>query len=413
MLPFHPVANLFPMMDEKDFEELKADIAAHGQREPIWTYQAQIIDGRNRARACEALGIEPKLREWDGQGSLAAFIASLNLCRRHLNNSQRAAIAAELLFLLEAEAKERQRQAGQRHGRGRKVPQKVAGAKGEAREQAARIAGTNRQYVSLAKTIRDAAPDLFAKVKEGKLNLHQARVEMTRQQKREEFAAFAKEHPVGVGGFILFEERPSWSCKNLKPLSVEVRARPEFVARQAEVAGLEKEASRRRREAEKKGRLVREAEEEALRARHQLDRDVRARIAQEHGPLVGFCYTDYRLDAALQEQLDAIDDPEEQRQELLLVLGRCLACETRLPHDSTDAYCSWCLEHRGRSHCQGCGAPLDPEEYYEECRTCLGAEEYARRQRLLKDLEEWIANGGTVDTWFVGQAGAAAEKKEK
>src|SRR6266545_8134410 len=89
-LPFHDVANLFPMMEGKEFEELKADIKAHGQRLPIWTWQGKVIDGRNRHRACRELGIKPKTQEWDGQGSLVAFIWSLNGPRRHLNSSQRA-----------------------------------------------------------------------------------------------------------------------------------------------------------------------------------------------------------------------------------------------------------------------------------------------------------------------------------
>ena len=51
-LPFHPVASLFPLVTGPEYEALKADIAAHGRREPVWTWQGAIIDGRNRYRAC-------------------------------------------------------------------------------------------------------------------------------------------------------------------------------------------------------------------------------------------------------------------------------------------------------------------------------------------------------------------------
>jgi hypothetical protein len=66
MLPFHEVANLFPLLEGKDFEDFKADIATNGQRDDVWTWQGKIIDGRNRARACEDLGVEPCLfvRQW-------------------------------------------------------------------------------------------------------------------------------------------------------------------------------------------------------------------------------------------------------------------------------------------------------------------------------------------------------------
>ena len=40
---------------------------------------------------------------------------------------------------------------------------------GKATEQAARLTGTNRQYVADAKAVKDADPDLFAKVKAGEL----------------------------------------------------------------------------------------------------------------------------------------------------------------------------------------------------------------------------------------------------
>ena len=56
-LPFHPLADLFPLLEGDDFAELVADVQAHGVREPVWLYQGQILDGRNRVRAAEAAGV--------------------------------------------------------------------------------------------------------------------------------------------------------------------------------------------------------------------------------------------------------------------------------------------------------------------------------------------------------------------
>lgn len=95
-MEFHPVANIFPMMSAEELAALKADIQANGLREPIWTQDDQIIDGRNRYNACESLGVEPRFREWDGKGSLVAFVVSLNLIRRHLNETQRGMVGARL-----------------------------------------------------------------------------------------------------------------------------------------------------------------------------------------------------------------------------------------------------------------------------------------------------------------------------
>jgi hypothetical protein len=99
-LPYHEVSTLFPLMIGDAFADLKVDIAEHGQREPAWVYQGAIIDGRNRARACKELGRPLQTREWDGdERDLVPFVVSLNLKRRHLDESQRAAIAAKLANL--------------------------------------------------------------------------------------------------------------------------------------------------------------------------------------------------------------------------------------------------------------------------------------------------------------------------
>lgn len=92
----HPVAALFPMMSGSAFESLKSDIREHGQREAITTWKGMIVDGRNRLRACEELGIEPTVGEMDEDTDPVPWIISLNLHRRHLTESQRAMIASSL-----------------------------------------------------------------------------------------------------------------------------------------------------------------------------------------------------------------------------------------------------------------------------------------------------------------------------
>jgi len=93
----HPVSDIFPPMTDAEYAALKADIEANGQREKVWTFKGALIDGRHRERACRELGLECKTREWDGDESqLTDFIVSLNLHRRHLNESQRALIAARI-----------------------------------------------------------------------------------------------------------------------------------------------------------------------------------------------------------------------------------------------------------------------------------------------------------------------------
>ena len=96
----HPVANVFPMMDREAFEALKADIAEHGQREPVTFWRNQLIDGRNRYLACLELKIEPFTAMIDDDHpDPIGYVMSLNLHRRHLTTSQRAMVAAKLATL--------------------------------------------------------------------------------------------------------------------------------------------------------------------------------------------------------------------------------------------------------------------------------------------------------------------------
>lgn len=110
-LPVHAVANIFPLLRGKDFEDLREDIAKHGQLEPIAIDEhGSIIDGRNRYNACQALGLVPKTQRFSQEdladhGGVTAFIVSKNLRRRHLDASQRAMVASRLATLHRGEAK--------------------------------------------------------------------------------------------------------------------------------------------------------------------------------------------------------------------------------------------------------------------------------------------------------------------
>jgi ParB-like chromosome segregation protein Spo0J len=97
-IPFHPLADVFPLMKGKEFDELVADIKARGLVEPIVTFKGKILDGRNRARACAEAGVKPHYREFVGTDEDArAFVISANIRRRHLTAAQARALIKELL----------------------------------------------------------------------------------------------------------------------------------------------------------------------------------------------------------------------------------------------------------------------------------------------------------------------------
>lgn len=97
---FHPIADIFPLLEGQAFADFVDDIKQHGVREPVTLHpDGRILDGRNRYRACVQLGIEPPTRTWDGVGSPVAFVVSLNLMRRHLDESQRSMVGARIATL--------------------------------------------------------------------------------------------------------------------------------------------------------------------------------------------------------------------------------------------------------------------------------------------------------------------------
>jgi N6-adenosine-specific RNA methylase IME4/ParB-like chromosome segregation protein Spo0J len=166
----HEVAAIFPLMSNEEYRVLVDDIRANGLLEPIWLYKDKIIDGRNRWKACQELGVKPICREWHGQGSLISFVVSRNLARRHLTSSQKAVVALEIERQLAKEARAQQ---------GARTDLLQTIAKGfqpiNAATQAATIVGTNRQYVSDAKRIQRTVPTLLNAVQNGTFTIPEAR----------------------------------------------------------------------------------------------------------------------------------------------------------------------------------------------------------------------------------------------
>ena len=161
----HPAADLFPLMQGAEFEALVRDIAEHGLREAIVLHEDQILDGRNRYRACEQAGVKPRFAQWDGKGSPVAYVISLNLKRRHLDETQRAMIGARAEPMFAEEAALR---VGGRPAKGTANLPEVS--KGEAREKAAQQVNVSPRSVQAAKTVlADGTPELVAACDAGKV----------------------------------------------------------------------------------------------------------------------------------------------------------------------------------------------------------------------------------------------------
>ena len=154
LLPLHPLCTLFPKMDAETFRAFVQDIADHGLNRPIVTLGGHVLDGRNRQDACAELGLVPDLVEFDGDDPLA-FVLSENLARRHLTESQRAMIAAQLVNWEKG------------------VNQHNSGSANLQTRQAARALSISERAVAAARAIRrEGAASLIDAIRDGRVTVH-------------------------------------------------------------------------------------------------------------------------------------------------------------------------------------------------------------------------------------------------
>ena len=104
----HEAAELFPMMGDADYKQLKKDIALNGLKSDLvfigtGSNDRELLDGRNRLKAMQELGIDWEafcfVEHPDNIPDPVGYVVSLNLHRRHLTDSQRAMIAANIANL--------------------------------------------------------------------------------------------------------------------------------------------------------------------------------------------------------------------------------------------------------------------------------------------------------------------------
>jgi hypothetical protein len=163
-LQTHPAAELFPAMTGHPFEELKEDIGQHGLSEPITLLDGKILDGRNRYRACRELGIEPRFAYFPGADPIA-YVISKNLKRRHLDEGQRASIAAKLETLTH----------GQRKDYAQQAETQTCVSAPVTRAEAAELLNVSQRSVCSAKAAhKQGVPELVQALDQGKVSVSTA-----------------------------------------------------------------------------------------------------------------------------------------------------------------------------------------------------------------------------------------------
>lgn len=230
----HPAANAFPMMDEKRYVELVADIRAHGQRVPCVLCSdngvLRLLDGRNRAKACEVLGIEPLTEIYSGNPW--SYVWSMNGTRRDLVADQRYLIwkfvnensegwqnekrrIAEQANAKRAEATKAQPRTddGKRLAEGQVVQHSVAlpADKHKSQSTAAKLSNTNAGAVARGDKLAKVRPDLAEKVRMGSVKPADAYRQMKRDEiveSLESVAAVEAKKASGVYDVIVID--PPW-----------------------------------------------------------------------------------------------------------------------------------------------------------------------------------------------------------
>lgn len=190
--------NIFPEAKAEEYNRLLDDIKSNGydKTQPITIYQGEIIDGWNRQRACNEIGIKPEYVTFAGtDGEAIAFVMRTNK-RRNLNSGQWACIAAEAddLLAVIAKATEEERRAiqaaslrethAQKAMRAAEVMDDVYDNKlsqtkrnehaNSTPTKASELFNTNRTYVNQAVKMKEQAPEVFEKVKAGKMTMQDA-----------------------------------------------------------------------------------------------------------------------------------------------------------------------------------------------------------------------------------------------
>lgn len=229
-MQFHEIAKTFPEMEKDEFNGLVESIRLNGQRDPILLYEGKILDGRNRFKACQKLGITPKFEEWIGEPWSKVW--DTNAERRHLPQGTKAAIRLIMNRAMSSWYEERQQrkaaanaaraeavseiaQKREREGDGTFKPGIVSNdtqpgdepnKENWERVELAKQAGVSEATAARVLALANADFDMLEKVAAGDLSLNKAAQLKNHEEKR------SRELPTGKYSVIYAD--PPWQYEN-------------------------------------------------------------------------------------------------------------------------------------------------------------------------------------------------------
>lgn len=186
-MQFHRLAKYFPSLEGEDFDLLVESIRKNGQRVPIVTHEGKILDGINRYRACERLGIEPEHRELPEGTDPLQYVVDMNVRRRHMDTSQRAMLATEMLPEFEAVSHKRKLANLKNVGNQIEVDEIDRSHREQpyhyqSREDAAKVFGVSGPTIQRAKRVKEQAPEKVADIVAGRSTVASVDAELRAKQ---------------------------------------------------------------------------------------------------------------------------------------------------------------------------------------------------------------------------------------
>lgn len=203
-MEYHEYANLFPMMTHSEMEQLCNDMRQNGydKTAPIVVHQGKILDGRNRQLAADTVGVMPVYITFDGDDPLG-YVIRHNLHRRHMNESQRAMVAARIANI--------------NHGENRFTIDASIDAS-ISQPEAAELLNVGRASVQRARqVIEQGTPELVAKVESGEMAVSRAIQEIKRNEAKLNLESISVQEAKKIDGvFDVIVIDPPWPMEKIE-----------------------------------------------------------------------------------------------------------------------------------------------------------------------------------------------------
>lgn len=181
-LKAHPLADMFPMINGEDYPAFKMDIEEHGLTDEIVLLDGLILDGRNRYRVLTELGWLDDASHFVDFNDLGIFnangeplspfdyVISKNMQRRHLNESQRAMVAARAANMRQGERTDIPKRAPLNDDAPLDTTEPSANMRKVSQGDAAKLFKVSERMVNSAnKVVKDAVKPLRDLVESGEL----------------------------------------------------------------------------------------------------------------------------------------------------------------------------------------------------------------------------------------------------